>query len=122
MASASDASNVGCGPPVAAGQTASPGRWLTQAQSSVPASSNVAKRPMAFSPTNAPAMPPPWRQDSRPSGRAPQKFAVDDAFGNLHGVERGALAQIVGNDPHAKTVLDRGILADARNIGCIFAG
>src|SRR5262249_38171039 len=41
------------------------------------------------------------------------ELAADQAFGDLDRVERGALAQIVGNDPHREPVLDRRILADA---------
>jgi hypothetical protein len=38
---------------------------------------------------------------------------VDQKFGNLDRVERRALAQIVGDNPHVEAVLHRCILADA---------
>src|SRR5271154_1841108 len=49
------------------------------------------------------------------------QLAVDQAFGDLDGVERRALAQIVGDDPHREPVLDRRVLADAADIGRILA-
>jgi hypothetical protein len=38
------------------------------------------------------------------------QLAVDQAFGDLDGVQRCALAQVVGNDPHRQPVLDGGVL------------
>src|ERR1700689_4093895 len=52
------------------------------------------------------------RQLSRPALGGDQ-LAVDQRFGDLNGVERGALAQVVGNDPHRQPVLHRRVLADA---------
>ena len=49
------------------------------------------------------------------------QIALEQAFGDLNGVERRALAQIVGNHPHRQAVLDRRILADAADIGRVFA-
>jgi hypothetical protein len=40
----------------------------------------------------------------------------------LHGVQRGALAQIVGNDPDVQAVFDRRVLADAADIYRVLAG
>src|SRR5262245_44224827 len=45
------------------------------------------------------------------------QVAVEQALGNLDGVERGALAQIVGDAPELQTVLYRGVLADAADVG-----
>jgi hypothetical protein len=38
---------------------------------------------------------------------------VDRQIGDLDGVERRALAQVVGHDPDVEAVLDRRVLADA---------
>jgi hypothetical protein len=43
-------------------------------------------------------------------------------FGDLHGVQRRALAQVVGDAPEGEAVLDGGVLADARDVGRILAG
>jgi len=43
-------------------------------------------------------------------------------FGNLHGVERGPLAQIIGDDPQIEPVRDRRVAADAADIDCVLAG
>jgi putative hydrolase of the HAD superfamily len=50
------------------------------------------------------------------------QLAVDQHLGDLHGVERGALAQIVRDAPEGEAVLDRGVLADARDEGGVLAG
>src|SRR6267378_8125791 len=49
------------------------------------------------------------------------QLAVDQALGDLDGVERGALAQVVGDDPQHEAVLDRRVLADAADIGRVLA-
>ena len=49
------------------------------------------------------------------------QFAVDQAFGDLDGVERRAFAQIVGDDPHREAILDRGVLANAADVGGVLA-
>src|ERR1700677_2675399 len=49
------------------------------------------------------------------------QLAVDQRFADLNGVERGALAQVVGNDPHRQPVLDRGVLADAADVSRVLA-
>src|SRR5690606_17146524 len=46
---------------------------------------------------------------------------LDQRFGDLDGVERGALAQIVRDNPDIEAVLDGGILADAADKGVVFA-
>jgi hypothetical protein len=43
-------------------------------------------------------------------------------LGDLHGVQRRALAQVVRHAPEGEAVLDRRILADARDVGRILAG
>ncbi len=45
-------------------------------------------------------------QSTSPLGGLFQQPAVDQAFGDLHGVEGSALAQVVGDDPEVDTVLD----------------
>src|SRR5436305_1154339 len=50
------------------------------------------------------------------------QLAVDQAFGDLDRVQRGALAQIVGDAPQHEPVLHRGILADPADIGGVLAG
>ena len=45
------------------------------------------------------------------------QLAVDDRLGDLHRVERRALQQVVGHDPQRQPVLDRRVLADARDVG-----
>ena len=42
-------------------------------------------------------------------------------LGDLHRVERRALAEIVADDPEAEAVLDRRVLADPADIGRIVA-
>src|SRR5581483_4490921 len=49
------------------------------------------------------------------------ELAVDQALGDLHGVERRTLAQIVGYDPHLQAIFDRSILANAADVSRIFA-
>src|SRR5215510_10923131 len=49
------------------------------------------------------------------------QLAVDQALGDLNRVERGALAQVVGDHPHRQPILNRRILADAADIGRILA-
>src|SRR5690349_15719937 len=59
------------------------------------------------------------------SGRFPlrlDELAVDQDLGDLHGVQRSALAEIIRDDPHAEAVFHRRVLADARNIGRVLAG
>ncbi len=56
------------------------------------------------------------------SGRpALPEDAPAEQFGDLHGVERRALAQVVGDDPEVQAVLDGRILPDAADIGGVFA-
>src|SRR5690606_29892956 len=43
-------------------------------------------------------------------------------FRDLNCVQRSALAQVVSNHPDGKAVLNRGIFADAADIGRIFPG
>src|SRR5262245_55326239 len=50
------------------------------------------------------------------------ELAVDEDFGDLNRVEGGALAEIVGDHPHSEAVLDRRVLADARDVGRVLAG
>src|SRR5215208_926932 len=50
------------------------------------------------------------------------KFAVDQALGDLDGIERRALAQVVGNDPKHKPVLDGRILSHAADVGRVLTG
>src|SRR5947209_15376414 len=45
------------------------------------------------------------------------QLAVDQAFGDLDRVQRGALAQIVGDAPQRQPILNRGVLADAAYVG-----
>ncbi len=47
---------------------------------------------------------------------------LDQQLGDLHRVQRCALAQIVGDDPHRQAVIDGRILADARDVGGVLAG
>src|SRR3954466_12450856 len=50
------------------------------------------------------------------------QLAVDQAFGDLDRVQRGALAQVVGDAPQRQAVLDRVIFTDAADIGGVLAG
>src|SRR6478735_11085611 len=53
-------------------------------------------------------------------GRLPlglQQAAIGHGFGDLHGVEGRALAQVVGDAPEGQAVLDRDVLADAGDVG-----
>ena len=50
------------------------------------------------------------------------QLAIDQNLGDLHGVERGALAKVVGDHPQHQAVLDRRVLADAADIGRVLAG
>ena len=43
-----------------------------------------------------------------PPSASPDELAIDQAFGDLDCVERGAFAQIVGDDPHLQAVVDVG--------------
>ena len=58
----------------------------------------------------------------RPACLAVISLRLTRHLGDLHGVERRALAQIVGDDPHRQAVLDRDVLADARDEGGVLAG
>ena len=49
-------------------------------------------------------------------------MALDQHLGDLHGVERGALAQIVGDAPKAQPVRNRQIATDAADEHGILAG
>src|SRR5204863_4613711 len=60
-----------------------------------------------------------WR--SRGFALGLDEFAVDQAFRDLNGIERRALAQVVRHAPQHQPVVDRGILADAADVGCILA-
>lgn len=64
----------------------------------------------------------------KPFGRTPSgaPFAVSlllrkQQLGDLHGVERSALADLVGDNPHGQAVLDRGVAADAADVGVVRA-
>src|SRR5215813_14843673 len=50
------------------------------------------------------------------------ELAVDQALGNLHGIERRALAQIVRYAPEREAVLDGRVLAHSADIGRVLAG
>ncbi len=43
-------------------------------------------------------------------------------LGDLHGVERGALADLVGHHPHSQAVLHRVVAAQAPDVGIVGAG
>ena len=61
----------------------------------------------------------------RTSGRLPlglDQLAVDQALGDLDGVERRALAQVVGHAPEHEPVVDRRVFADAADVGRVLAG
>src|SRR5690242_12774869 len=69
----------------------------------------------------------PWppkavRPDAPALCRSFEQLAIDDQFGDLHGVERGALAEIVGYDPEHQAVLHRGIFANTTDVGGILTG
>src|SRR3954463_9946503 len=49
------------------------------------------------------------------------QLAVDQAFGDLDGVQRRAFAQIVRHAPQYEAVLHGGVLADAADVGGVFA-
>lgn len=49
------------------------------------------------------------------------QLAVDQAFRDLHGVERRALAQVIRHAPKNQTVIDRRVRADTADIGGVFA-
>src|SRR5690606_23576817 len=67
----------------------------------------------------APALP--WcrrrRQGTLPSGSA----AGGDQFGQLHRVERGTLADVVGHDPQVQAARVREVLADAAHVHRVVA-
>ena len=46
-----------------------------------------------------------------------QPAAIDENLGDLHRVERRALAQVVGDDRQVEAVLDRRVLADGGSRG-----
>ena len=50
------------------------------------------------------------------------EVALDEFFGDLHGVEGGALADIVGHDPHIQAVFDAFVFADAAHEHFVFTG
>src|SRR3977135_3798867 len=50
------------------------------------------------------------------------ELPVDQALRDLDGVERRALAQIVGDDPQHEAAVDGRVLADAADIGRVVAG
>ena len=52
---------------------------------------------------------------------ASHPLLVEEELGDLHRVERGALAQVVGYAPQVQAVLDRAILTDTRDEGGIVA-
>src|ERR1700728_2428905 len=60
-------------------------------------------------------------RDSGPLPLRCDQLALDQAFGDLDGVERGALAQIVGDDPHRQSILDGRVLADTADVGRVLA-
>ena len=47
--------------------------------------------------------------------------AVAQHFGDLHRVQRRALAQVVGDAPQVDAVVDRGVLPDAADVGRVVA-
>src|ERR1700737_2302862 len=49
------------------------------------------------------------------------QLAIDQALGDLHGVERRALAQIVRHAPQYEAVFHRRVLADAADVGGVLA-
>ena len=51
-----------------------------------------------------------------------EQVAADQLFGDLDGVERSALADVVGDNPHVEAVRDGIVLTDAPHIGRVFAG
>src|SRR5215467_6532935 len=73
----------------------------------------------------------PWRWQGRRQGKdrktssrlllRADQLAVDQAFGDLNRVQSRALAEVVGYTPQHQPVFDRGILADAADIGRILA-
>ena len=50
-----------------------------------------------------------------------QPAAIDQNLGDLHRIQRRPFAQIVGHDPEVEAVVDRGVFADAGNIGRVLA-
>src|SRR5881397_2047704 len=50
------------------------------------------------------------------------ELAADQALGDLDRIEGGALAQVIGNDPHREPVFHSRILANAADIGRVLAG
>src|SRR5881397_2790247 len=58
--------------------------------------------------------------DAKRSGGLLQMLASEQ-LGDLHGIERGALAEIVADDPQAEPVLDRRIFTDPADEGRIVA-
>src|SRR5262249_18728251 len=61
-------------------------------------------------------------RDRRLSRReAFEQTAVEHEFSDLYGVERGAFAEIVADDPECEAVFDGGVFADARDVGGEFA-
>src|SRR6266446_7488596 len=50
------------------------------------------------------------------------EMLLDQDFGDLDGIERRALAQIVGDDPQIEPVRDRRVAADAADIDRVLAG
>ena len=46
---------------------------------------------------------------------------LDQLFGDLHRVQSGALAQVVGDDPQAEAILDRRVVADAADVNQVLA-
>ena len=57
-------------------------------------------------------------------GRSPprsQQLRAHELLGDLHRVERRALAQVVGDDPQVEAVLDGDVLADAADVHRVLA-
>ena len=54
--------------------------------------------------------------------RPPSRFALDEQLGDLDGVGRGALAQVVGDDPEVERALVAGVAADAADEDVVAAG
>ena len=49
------------------------------------------------------------------------ELAVDQNLGDLHCVQRGALAEVVADHPEHQPVVDRRVFADAADVGGVFA-
>uniref|UniRef100_A0A0N5A007 LigA n=1 Tax=Parastrongyloides trichosuri TaxID=131310 RepID=A0A0N5A007_PARTI len=81
----------------------------------------IAERGVQRPPPDGPSAGTPGARTPRSAARRGDDAGLVQQLGDLHGVQRRALAQVVGHDPQVQAVLDRRVLADARHIDGVLA-